>query len=126
MTNTQKMLTLRDISYVRLAVFPMTRKKRLHDAISSALLPVFLKIEDESNNHRRPGVETHFRVVIVSHKFDQKSRVERHRFVNTLANNEFKAGLHALSLHLHTPAEWEERKQSAPASPNCQHAKNKT
>ncbi len=102
----------------------MTRKKRLHDALSSALLPVFLEVVDESGNHRRPGVETHFKVVAVSAYFTNQSRLARHRFVNDLASNEFKNGLHALSLHLYTPEEWEKR-GNAPASPNCQHTKDK-
>ncbi len=98
----------------------MTRKKRLHDAISSTLLPVFLEIEDESHNHRGPRLETHFRIVIVSEQFEGKSRIDRHRLVNALAADEFNTGLHALSLHLHTPKEWKARGNTAPSSPNCQ------
>ena len=101
----------------------MTRKKRLHDALSTTLLPVFLDIEDESSNHRRPGVETHFKITLVSEQFKNTSRIARHRQVNTLANNEFKTGLHALSLHLYTPEEWEKRGNPAPKSPNCHHTK---
>ena len=97
----------------------MTRKKRLHDAISSALLPVFLEIEDESGNHRRPGIETHFKILVISHEFKTKIRIERHRLVNALADDEFKTGLHALSLHLYTPEEWEKRGNPAPNSPRC-------
>ena len=97
----------------------MLRKKRIHDALSSALLPVLLNIEDESGNHRRPGVETHFRVVAVSDKFQPLSRIARHRLVNALVEDEFKTGLHALSLHLYTPDEWTQRGNPAPKSPRC-------
>ncbi|MCH9756380.1 MAG: BolA family transcriptional regulator [Gammaproteobacteria bacterium] len=103
----------------------MTRKKRLHDAISSALLPVLLEIEDESGNHRRPGVETHFKITLVSTQFKNTPRIERHRQINTLADNEFKTGLHALSLHLYTPEEWKKRGNPAPSSPRC-HTKSNT
>ena len=97
----------------------MLRKKRLHDALSEALLPVHLNIEDESGNHRRPGVETHFTVLAVSDKFQTLTRIARHRLVNTLVDDEFKTGLHALSLHLHTPEEWEKRGNPQPKAPPC-------
>lgn len=101
----------------------MSRKERLSSALTAAFSPDLLTLEDESANHQRPGVETHFRVVMVSDKFHETTRVERHRLVNALAAAEFKTGLHALSLHLHTPAEWEKRQNKAPLSPNCQHSK---
>ena len=104
-------------------LFPMTRKKRLHDALSSTLLPVFLDILDESGNHSRPGVETHFKVILVSEKFNNTTRINRHRLINDLADTEFKSGLHALSLHLYTPDEWEARGNPKPTSPRC-HSKN--
>jgi BolA family transcriptional regulator, general stress-responsive regulator len=97
----------------------MTRKKRLHDALSSTLLPVFLDIQDESGNHQRPGVETHFKIILVSEQFKPTTRIERHRLVNDLAKHEFETGLHALSLHLYTPLEWEKRGNPKPVSPRC-------
>ncbi|MCH9762842.1 MAG: BolA family transcriptional regulator [Gammaproteobacteria bacterium] len=103
----------------------MTRKKRLHDALSSALLPVFFSLEDESSNHRRPGVETHFKITLVSEKFQNTPRIARHRVVNALVEHEFQTGLHALSLHLYTPDEWNKRNNSAPPSPRC-HTKTST
>ena len=97
----------------------MLRKKRLHDALSEALLPVHLSIDDESGNHRRPGVETHFTVLAVSEKFQALSRLARHRLVNALVDDEFKTGLHALSLHLYTPEEWDKRGNPTPTAPRC-------
>jgi BolA protein len=107
-------------------LFPMTRKTRLHDALSSALLPVFLDILDESAHHRRPGIETHFKIILVSEKFNHTTRLERHRLVNQLADDEFKSGLHAFSLHLYTPSEWEARGNPKPASPRCHHQSSVT
>lgn len=97
----------------------MLRKKRLHDALSKALLPVHMTIEDESANHRRPGVETHFTVLAVSEKFQALSRLARHRLVNNLVEDEFNTGLHALSLHLYTPEEWNKRGNPTPTVPRC-------
>lgn len=103
----------------------MLRKKRLHDALSEALLPVHLNIIDDSESHRRPGVETHFTVLAVSDKFQALTRIARHRLVNVLMDNEFKTGLHALSLHLYTPEEWEKRGNPTPAAPPCHKGLNK-
>ena len=97
----------------------MTRKKRLHDALSSTLLPVFFSLEDESSNHRRPGVETHFKVTLISETFKNTTHIERHRVVHALVADEFQTGLHALSLHLYTPEEWDKRNNAAPPSPLC-------
>ena len=97
----------------------MLRKKRLNDALSEALLPVSLVIDDESGNHRRPGVETHFTVLAVSEKFQALSRLARHRLVNALVESEFSTGLHALSLHLYTPEEWKKRGNPTPTAPPC-------
>lgn len=112
---------IRDIFLQRLAVFLMSRKKRLYDALSSRLLPAVLILEDESSNHRGPRVETHFKAIIVSDNFQDLKRLERHRLVNALAEDEFKTGLHALSLHLYSPKEWEARGNPKPESPPCQH-----
>ncbi len=103
----------------------MTRKKRLYDALSSHFLPVFLDIQDESGNHRREGTETHFKIIMVSAQFEDKTRIMRHRAVNALAEKEFETGLHAFSLHLYTPAEWEARGNPMPKSPLCHQKSSK-
>ncbi|MDF1828175.1 MAG: BolA family transcriptional regulator [Legionellaceae bacterium] len=97
----------------------MLRKKRLYHALSEAILPVHMTIEDESSNHRRPGVETHFTVLAVSEKFEGLSRLARHRLVNAAVEDEFKTGLHALSLHLYTLKEWDKRGNPTPTVPRC-------
>lgn len=48
-----------------------------------------------------------FAVAIVSSAFEGKTQIARHRLVNGLLKDEFDAGLHALSLRLKTPKEWE-------------------
>ena len=101
----------------------MLRKQRLYDAISTELMPVFLKIEDESHAHQKPGIETHIKLTVVSSQFKDLSLIKRHRMINELAASEFKLGLHALSLNLYTPEEWEKRGSTAPNTPPCQHRK---
>ncbi|MDP3562558.1 MAG: BolA family protein [Legionellaceae bacterium] len=102
----------------------MLRAQRLHDALSQALKPNLLQIENESNQHQVPaGSESHFKVIIVSTEFDSLSRIARHRLVNALLASEFKTGLHALTLSLHTPLEWS-KQDHVPSSPPCQRARN--
>ena len=87
---------------------------RTVDAISEKLTEAFapqsLKVEDESHRHEghaghRPGGQTHFRVYIVSDAFKGKSRIERHRMINTLLAGELAGGVHALAIHATAPGE---------------------
>ncbi len=98
----------------------MHRKDRIKQLLTKTFLPLQLRIEDESHTHRRPGVETHFHVMMVSEQFNHYSRIERHRQVHTLLCDEFATGLHALSLYLYTPEEYQ-KKEKNPQSPKCQH-----
>lgn len=99
---------------------PMSRKERIKQQLTIELSPVFLSVEDESGNHHVPeGAQTHFKVIAVSLKFTELSRVARHRLVNHLLSKEFNLGLHALSLHLYTAEEWIIKNKSVLNSPNC-------
>ncbi len=99
----------------------MIRQERIKTLLSSQLNPTYLLIEDESSLHRaRPQSETHLKLTAVSSAFESLTRLARHRLVNTLVDQEFHQGLHALSLHLYTPTEWKNKITSPPASPVCQ------
>jgi len=101
----------------------MSRKQRIHDALFAELKPDTLIIEDESHRHHVPeGAESHFKVVAVSALFDKLNRISRHRLVNTVIGAEFNSGLHALTLHLYTPDEWQNT-SNTPASPACRDGK---
>jgi len=101
----------------------MSRQERLNHALSTGLIPDRLEIIDESHGHNVPlGAESHFKVIAVSQRFNALSRVARHRLVNALVVDEFKTGLHALSLHLYTPLEWDQAALTIAPSPNCHHA----
>ena len=73
--------------------------------------PIALKVIDESHHHAghagitTPDGETHFRVEVVSAAFAGKSRVERHRLVNTLLADELADRVHALAITAKTPQE---------------------
>lgn len=97
----------------------MTREQRISTLVSKEFEPVYLAIENESNQHHVPkGAETHFKVVVVSGKFATLTRLERQRWVNRLLREEFTTGLHALSLHTYSPEEWETTEPPG-NSPKC-------
>lgn len=96
----------------------MSRKQKIQQIVES-LQPSYFTIEDETEHHRVPlNGETHFKLVIVASCFRDKTRVERHKILNNLLADEFKQGLHALSMYLYTPDEWS-LKEGTPASPLC-------
>lgn len=105
----------------------MTREQRLHDMISVNLHPIFLSIQNETHLHHVPAnAESHFKVIIVADQFDRLSRIERHRKVNQLLKDEFDMGLHALSLHLYSPLEWQAKEGKVQPSPVCKGGGRKT
>jgi BolA family transcriptional regulator, general stress-responsive regulator len=98
----------------------MNRKQRIEEIISRHLTPLVLDVINESKNHHVPaGSETHFKLTVVSAYFISLTRIQRHRSINKLLSDELKNGLHALSMHLYTPEEWESSQNTTPASPAC-------
>ena len=95
------------------------RIDRLEHALTTALAPVHLSLENESHQHAGQRQESHFRVVIVSAAFSEMPLLARHRLVNAAIAAERHTGLHALALHTYTPAEWQQRGAAAPQSPAC-------
>lgn len=75
-----------------------------------ALEPLRLDILNESEQHAghrsSPGTgESHFRLLIVSAKFEGQSRVQRHRQVNEILADELAGKIHALALRTYAPGE---------------------
>jgi BolA protein len=88
----------------------MTAKDNITKKLREAFSPESLDVTDESHLHEghsghRPGGETHFRVYIVSPAFEGKSRIERHRMINTLLAPELAGSVHALAIKAHAPGE---------------------
>ena len=84
------------------------RKNRIEQVIIAFLSPEYFSITDESEHHRghigSPGTgESHYSIIVKSNKFIGKSRVEREKMVHKLLAEEFKSGLHALSMKLEIP-----------------------
>ncbi|MDN4503498.1 transcriptional regulator BolA [Alteromonadaceae bacterium BrNp21-10] len=82
--------------------------------------PAHLEVINESFQHNVPaGAETHFKVVLVTPKFDGKRLINRHRAVNAVLKEELAEQIHALALHTYTDIEWEGLYGGAPSSPAC-------
>jgi BolA family transcriptional regulator, general stress-responsive regulator len=89
---------------------PMSTKDSIVNKLREAFSPESLDVTDESHLHEghaghRPGGETHFRVYIVSSAFEGKSRIERHRMINTTLSEELAGSVHALAIKAITPGE---------------------
>ena len=90
-----------------------SRYERIRDILLARFSPDRLEIEDESSKHaghaHRTGAptggETHYRLLMVSKAFTGQSRLVRSRVVHDALDDEFKTGLHALSLALKAPDE---------------------
>jgi BolA protein len=90
--------------------FLMSVEARIRLALMDALQPARLDVTNESALHAghggSPGTgESHFRVLIVSERFEGKTRIERHRMVNEALAAELRDGLHALAIKALTPRE---------------------
>ena len=82
-----------------------------------------MEITDESNMHAgRQGQESHLKVLLVTPEFDKMNRVQRQRKINQLLASEFEQSLHALSMRLLTPEEFEKQIEKF-ETPNCQSGK---
>lgn len=87
--------------------------------IADTFLPHHFTVENESANHNVPaGSESHFKVVIVSDKFEGKRLIQRHRAVNACLADELSNYIHALAIHTYTLDEWQQE-YAIPDSPNC-------
>ena len=78
--------------------------------LQEAFTPDSVDVVDESHLHEghaghRPGGQTHFRVYIVSQAFAGKSRIDRHRMINTVLADDLAGGVHALAIHAAAPGE---------------------
>ncbi len=97
----------------------MSTDRSIETKLSEHFAPAYLEVINESSQHSGPATESHYKVVLVSESFANTSRVQRHREVNTILEHELNTAVHALSLKLHTPAEWQARHGEVPPSPHC-------
>lgn len=70
----------------------------IYQAISKHIKCEFLDVSGDGH---------HFDAVVVSHEFDNKSRLARHRLVYEALGDRMKEEIHALSIKVFTLNEWE-------------------
>lgn len=95
----------------------MKTAERIQTKLQNALMPTLLEVIDDSRKHAghahvisRGGTattigETHFRIKVVAEAFHGKSRIDRHRTINALLQEEFAGGVHALAIDAKAPGE---------------------
>ena len=88
----------------------MSIEQRIREKLMVALRPVRLDVINESELHAghrsSPGTgESHFRILVVSEVMRGKTRLERHRMINELLDDELKGGVHALAIKAYAPGE---------------------
>ncbi|XP_060156010.1 bolA-like protein 1 [Globicephala melas] len=94
--------------------------------LEQALNPEVLELRNESGGHAvPPGSETHFRVAVVSSRFEGLSPLQRHRLVHAALSEELAGPVHALAIQARTPAQWRENPQ-LDTSPPCLGGSKKT
>uniref|UniRef100_A0A1A9WC29 BolA n=1 Tax=Glossina brevipalpis TaxID=37001 RepID=A0A1A9WC29_9MUSC len=82
--------------------------------------PVHIEVVNESYMHNVPkGAETHFKVLVVSNKFEELSLLKRHRLINEAVKEKLAGNfIHALSIEAKTPQQWNISDVLEP-SPKC-------
>ena len=96
----------------------MDMQTQIESKLSKALKPEVLEVHNESHMHSGPATESHFKVVVVSHAFEDKMLIARHRMVNAALADELQQ-VHALALHTMTPDEYFEKAGRVADSPEC-------
>ena len=89
----------------------LKRKINIENLILKNYEPEFLSVLDVSEQHRghqnfKEDVESHFEIIIVSEKFKNLNRIERHRMVNRILKEEFLSDLHSLVVKTYTSEEF--------------------
>ena len=90
----------------------LKRKINIENLILKNYEPEFFSVLDVSEQHRghqnfKEDVESHFEIIIVSKKFKNLNRIERHRMVNQSLKEEFLSDLHSVIIKTYTIEEYE-------------------
>jgi BolA protein len=98
----------------------MTVQQDIELQLAQDFVPEYLEVANESHQHSVPvNSETHFKVVLVSQRFEGLRKVARHQQVYAALAEQLAGPVHALALHTYTSAEWQARQEAAPESPEC-------
>jgi len=68
------------------------------------LNPIYIEVINDSHLHLK-GENTHFKLIIVSRKFDGLAKVKRHQLIYSLLGNTMHE-IHALTINAFSQNEW--------------------
>ena len=95
----------------------MDRRARIEETLRRDLGAEPVVVVDESHLHAghagARGGAGHFRVLVVSARFEGKGPVERQRLVYAALAAEMGSEIHALSMRTLTPAQWRQEADAA-------------
>lgn len=95
-------------------------QRDIQTKLIAELSPRRLEVLNESHMHSVPAnSETHFKVTLISERFEGLRPVQRHQLVYQILAAELEGEVHALALHLYTPEQWQALNQTSPESPPC-------
>lgn len=88
---------------------PLERKKEITRRLREAFDPETLGVEDESYLHEgHEGAKDgrgHFRVLIITDAFEDKTMIERHRMIYRELDEMMRLDIHALAIDAWSPEE---------------------
>ena len=98
----------------------MSMHQQVEEKLNQQFVSGTIQVENESHMHNVPaGSESHFKVLVVSEQFKDKSLIQRHRLINQCLADELKSGIHALATHTFTENEWNDKQDQSLQSPKC-------
>ncbi|MBN8522226.1 MAG: BolA family transcriptional regulator [Alphaproteobacteria bacterium] len=89
----------------------MALAEEIKTRVIEAMAPEVIEVINESHKHAGHAGdngtgESHFRIIVVSARFENCARLARHRMINEALEPVFKKGLHALSIQAFSPSEY--------------------
>ena len=83
----------------------MNRKQRIHKILSNKFDNFLLEIIDNSNLHKghnnfTGSDETHIKIILTKKGNFQFNRLNIHRIINSLLEEELRSGLHSLEIKI--------------------------
>ena len=83
----------------------MNRKQRINKILSKRLNDFLLEIIDNSNLHKghnnfTGNNETHIKIILTKKNKIPINKLDIHRLINKLLEEEFKSGLHSLEINI--------------------------
>lgn len=92
---------------------------QIENTLIKFLNPKIIEVVNESYKHNVPqGAESHFKITAISEEFKNLTKIARHKMIFKILESEIKS-IHAISLALFTPEEWEKNPNKTHITPNC-------